>query len=169
MIRKINRITDSMIQAEVYKLTPITRITSSLISRVSTRSSRPQIRKMSTKVEQSALMKPMAFRRHPDTVIAKLVYGTAWKKEQSARLVYEAIQAGFRAIDTAAQPRHYNEAQVGEGIRRAIAEGLVTREDLYVRYHYMSTERILIHENRFKQNSHPRQVKTTTICHIHSP
>ncbi len=47
-------------------------------------------------------------------------------------LVYQALKAGFQAIDTAAQPRHYNEAQVGEGIRRAITEGVVRREELYV-------------------------------------
>lgn len=62
----------------------------------------------------------------------KLVYGTAWKKDQTSRLVYQALKAGFRAIDTAAQPRHYNETQAGEGIRQAIEEGIVKREDLYV-------------------------------------
>lgn len=79
-------------------------------------------------------MQPLKFRRHPETNIPRLVYGTAWKKEQSSRLVYEAIEAGFRGIDTAAQPRHYNEAQVGEGIRRAIEEGIVKREEIYVSY-----------------------------------
>lgn len=66
------------------------------------------------------------------TKIPKLVYGTAWKKERSNDLVYQAIKAGFRGIDTAAQPRHYQENLVGEGIRRAVQEGIVTREELYV-------------------------------------
>lgn len=69
------------------------------------------------------------------TFIPVFLYGTAWKKEQSADLVYAAVNAGFRAIDTAAQPRHYQEDLVGEGIRRAIADGIVRREDLYVRVH----------------------------------
>lgn len=60
------------------------------------------------------------------------LYGTAWKKDRTADLVYTAIKAGFLGIDTAAQPRHYQEHLVGDGIRRAIAEGLVRREDLYV-------------------------------------
>lgn len=64
--------------------------------------------------------------------IPRLVYGTAWKKERTADLVYQALQQGFRGIDTAAQPRHYQEKLVGDGIRRAISEGIVTREDLYV-------------------------------------
>ncbi|KAK0706841.1 NADP-dependent oxidoreductase domain-containing protein [Lasiosphaeria miniovina] len=61
-----------------------------------------------------------------------MMYGTAWKKEQTADLVHEAIRAGFRGIDTAAMKRHYDEALTGDGIRRAIADGLVTRADLYI-------------------------------------
>lgn len=68
----------------------------------------------------------------PVTHIPVLVYGTAWKKEQTADLVYKAIRAGFRAIDTAAQPKHYREDLVGSGIRRAIREGIVRRDELYV-------------------------------------
>jgi len=68
-------------------------------------------------------------------IVAKMptmVYGTAWKKERTADLVYEAIKAGFHGIDTAAMKRHYDEAGTGEGIRRAIQDGLVTRENLWV-------------------------------------
>jgi len=43
-----------------------------------------------------------------------LIYGTAWKKQETARLVSEAIHAGFRFIDTACQPKHYHEPGVGE-------------------------------------------------------
>jgi diketogulonate reductase-like aldo/keto reductase len=64
----------------------------------------------------------------------KLVYGTAWKKESTAALVYQAIRAGFRGIDTAAQPKHYQEHLVGDGIRRAISDGIVKREELFVRF-----------------------------------
>ena len=35
-------------------------------------------------------------------------YGTAWKKEKTAELVELALRTGFRAIDTACQPKHYN-------------------------------------------------------------
>ncbi|KAK0635053.1 NADP-dependent oxidoreductase domain-containing protein [Bombardia bombarda] len=61
-----------------------------------------------------------------------LIYGTAWKKERTADLVYQAIKAGFRGIDTAAMRRHYDEELTGHGIHRAIQEGLVTRADLYI-------------------------------------
>jgi diketogulonate reductase-like aldo/keto reductase len=71
----------------------------------------------------------------PQTQLPTLVYGTAWKKEHTAELVYTGIRSGFRAIDTAAQPKHYREDLVGEGIRRAASEGLVKREDIYVSPH----------------------------------
>jgi diketogulonate reductase-like aldo/keto reductase len=61
-----------------------------------------------------------------------MMYGTAWKTDRTADLVYEAIKAGFRGIDTAAMAKHYNEAGTGEGIRRAVDEGLVKREDLFI-------------------------------------
>lgn len=71
-------------------------------------------------------------RAQPLTIPA-FVYGTAWKKERSADLVYQALVAGFRGIDTAAQPRHYREELVAEGLKRAIADGVVKREEVYVR------------------------------------
>jgi diketogulonate reductase-like aldo/keto reductase len=61
------------------------------------------------------------------------IYGTAWKKDQTKRLVKEALTQGFRRVDTAAQPRHYQEALVGKALREAYAEGMLTREQLYVR------------------------------------
>ncbi|PHH73319.1 hypothetical protein CDD80_3902 [Ophiocordyceps camponoti-rufipedis] len=56
---------------------------------------------------------------------ANLVYGTAWKKHRTASLVYAAIRCGFRAIDSAAHPEHYDEAAVGDGLRRAVVEGII--------------------------------------------
>ena len=60
------------------------------------------------------------------------IYGTAWKKDQTKKLVKEALTAGFRRVDTAAQPRHYQEALVGQALREAFAEGILTREELFV-------------------------------------
>lgn len=60
--------------------------------------------------------------------IAPLFYGTAWKKASTARLVGLALKHGFRAIDTACQPRHYNEEQVGE----AVSKSNIPREDLFL-------------------------------------
>ncbi len=44
--------------------------------------------------------------------------------------VYEAITAGYRLIDTAAA--YQNEESVGRAIKRAVSEGLVEREELFV-------------------------------------
>lgn len=60
-----------------------------------------------------------------------IIYGTAWKKERTADLVEAALQAGFRGIDTACQPKHYDESLVGVGLQRMVSQGL-KREDVYL-------------------------------------
>jgi diketogulonate reductase-like aldo/keto reductase len=66
-----------------------------------------------------------------------IVYGTAWKKERTAALVHEALQRGFRGIDTACQPKHYDEPAVGVGIA-AWLRGGGCREALYVQTKFTS-------------------------------
>jgi diketogulonate reductase-like aldo/keto reductase len=61
----------------------------------------------------------------------RIIYGTAWKKSQTARLVEKAIAQGFRGIDTACQPKHYDEAGVGAGVTASLDDALV-RADLYL-------------------------------------
>jgi len=61
----------------------------------------------------------------------QILYGTAWKKGDTEQLVTTALRQGFRAIDTACQPKHYEEPGVGAGIAAAIGNG-VTRDDLYL-------------------------------------
>ena len=51
-------------------------------------------------------------------------------KDECKRSVLDAIRAGYRLIDTAAS--YTNEDAVGEAIREAIAEGLCTREELFI-------------------------------------
>ena len=48
--------------------------------------------------------------------------GTAWKKERTVELVIAAVRSGFRAIDTACQPKHYREDLVGEALTRLAEE-----------------------------------------------
>ena len=66
----------------------------------------------------------------------RFLYGTAWKEDQTQRLVELAIQQGFRGIDTANQRKHYYEAAVGQAIAAAIQSGLVTRDDLFLQTKY---------------------------------
>ncbi|MEG1426389.1 MAG: aldo/keto reductase [Oscillospiraceae bacterium] len=51
-------------------------------------------------------------------------------KAECKESVLNAIRAGYRLIDTAAS--YTNEDAVGEGVRQAIAEGICTREDLFI-------------------------------------
>lgn len=67
-----------------------------------------------------------------DGNIPTFLYGTAWKEERTASLTELALRAGFRAIDTANQRRHYFEAGVGGGLAAAYRAGLVTRADLFL-------------------------------------
>jgi diketogulonate reductase-like aldo/keto reductase len=61
----------------------------------------------------------------------RIIYGTAWKKDRSAALVEQAIGLGFRGIDTACQPKHYNEAGVGDGVAAGLHRG-IDRSELYL-------------------------------------
>ena len=66
-----------------------------------------------------------------------LIYGTAWKKADTADLVEKALLAGFRGIDTAGQPKHYDEALVGVALQRVIQQG-IPREKLYLQTKFTS-------------------------------
>lgn len=67
-----------------------------------------------------------------------LLYGTAWKEDQTSRLVSEAVKSGFRFIDTACQPKHYQEHLVGEGWTKAAAELGLKREDISLQTKFTS-------------------------------
>jgi diketogulonate reductase-like aldo/keto reductase len=60
-----------------------------------------------------------------------MIYGTAWKKENTTTLVCEALIQGFKGLDTACQPKHYREDLVGEGLLKAYEKG-IKREDLFI-------------------------------------
>jgi len=55
-----------------------------------------------------------------------------WKvsKDSCAEITYQAIKAGYRCIDEACD--YGNEEQCGQGIKKAIDEGVVKREDLWI-------------------------------------
>ncbi len=60
------------------------------------------------------------------------IYGTAWKEERTKALTVLALDAGFRAIDTANQRRHYHEAMVGEALQEWTQAHAVPREELFI-------------------------------------
>jgi diketogulonate reductase-like aldo/keto reductase len=61
-----------------------------------------------------------------------IIYGTAWKEAATHGLVRQALDAGFRAIDTANQRQHYDETAVGAAVAEAIRDGVVRRDDLFL-------------------------------------
>ncbi|QKF67330.1 aldo/keto reductase [Arcobacter venerupis] len=60
-----------------------------------------------------------------------MIYGTAWKKENTTDLVFQALKEGFKGIDTACQPKHYREDLVGLGLLKAYEIG-IKREDIFL-------------------------------------
>lgn len=64
--------------------------------------------------------------------IPNMIYGTAWKKDDTSNLVYQAIKEGFRAIDTAGQPKHYQEKLVGDALELALKDNLLKKDELYL-------------------------------------
>jgi diketogulonate reductase-like aldo/keto reductase len=67
----------------------------------------------------------------PGAAMPVMLYGTAWKRERTAEYVLSAIEAGLRGVDTAGQPKHYDEAGVGAALAEAFRRGL-RREELFV-------------------------------------
>ncbi|HMJ11488.1 MAG TPA: aldo/keto reductase [Polyangiaceae bacterium] len=60
--------------------------------------------------------------------VPSIFYGTAWKEERTAELTQLALEAGFSAIDTANQRKHYFEAAVGQ----AVARSRTARSELFL-------------------------------------
>lgn len=90
------------------------------------------------------------------TLHSDFLYGTAWKEEDTQRCVRDALAAGFRAIDTANQRKHYFEAAVGAALEAAFEAGPLTRDDLF-----LQTKFTFIHgqDERLPYNPHA-DVKT---------
>jgi len=70
-------------------------------------------------------------RAYNSVSVPSFMYGTAWKKEATARCVLLAVDSGFRAIDTANQLIHYQEALVGEALKSLEQQG-VKRDRLFL-------------------------------------
>ena len=71
--------------------------------------------------------------------IPSFMYGTAWKEEATTQLVRLAVASGFRAIDTANQLIHYQEALVGEALQIVQKEG-IKRDALFLQTKFTSAD-----------------------------
>jgi diketogulonate reductase-like aldo/keto reductase len=77
-----------------------------------------------------------AYNRVP---IPSFMYGTAWKEEATTELVQLAVTSGFRAIDTANQLIHYQEALVGDALQALEQKG-IARETLFLQTKFTSVD-----------------------------
>lgn len=62
-----------------------------------------------------------------------IMFGGAWKGPHAEQNVLEAVSLGYRSFDTAnVYPASYNETAMGVALERAIAIGLLKRDDLFI-------------------------------------
>jgi len=80
----------------------------------------------------------MSLTAYNNVPVPSFMYGTAWKKAATAQLVQRAVAEGFRAIDSANQLIHYQEALVGEALL-ALAQQGVGRDQLFLQTKFTST------------------------------
>lgn len=73
-----------------------------------------------------------------NTSIPSLLYGTAWKEENTERLVTKALHLGFEGIDTANQRKHYFEEAVGLGLQQFLKTSHKKRSDLFLQTKFTS-------------------------------
>ncbi len=73
----------------------------------------------------------MTLTAYNQVVVPPFMYGTAWKKDATTQLVQLAVTSGFRAIDTANQLIHYQEALVCEALQVLERKG-IKRDSLFL-------------------------------------
>ena len=102
--------------------------------------------------------------------VPSFMYGTAWKKDATTRLVQAAVAAGFTAIDTANQLIHYQEALVGEALL-ALAKQGIARDRLFLQTKFTSVGG-QDHRTPYDAEAAPtiqvRQSFDSSLAHLHT-
>lgn len=80
----------------------------------------------------------MNIKQNDTSTTPPILYGTAWKEDDTKRLVLQALNSGFRGIDTANQRRHYFEEAVGDAIDQFLTTSQKTRSDLFLQTKFTS-------------------------------
>jgi diketogulonate reductase-like aldo/keto reductase len=81
----------------------------------------------------------MTLKAYNQVPMPSFMYGTAWKKEATTQLVELAVASGFKAIDTANQLIHYQEALVGEALQALEKQG-IKRDTLFLQTKFTSVD-----------------------------
>ncbi|MDD2724600.1 MAG: aldo/keto reductase, partial [Methylovulum sp.] len=111
------------------------------------------------------------FIQHRGLSVPTFLYGTAWKEDQTEALTYNAIKAGFLGIDTANQRRHYFEAGVGNAVKRAIAEQLLQRSELFLQSKFTfvsSQDHRLPYDPKADYDTQVQQSFASSLEHLHT-
>jgi diketogulonate reductase-like aldo/keto reductase len=102
--------------------------------------------------------------------LPSFLYGTAWKKEATTRLVELAVESGFVGIDTANQLKHYDEARVGEALQALQKKG-VRRESLFLQTKFTSIggqDQRLPYDPSADPATQVRQSFDSSLQHLHT-
>ena len=102
--------------------------------------------------------------------LPSFMYGTAWKKDATARLVELAVDSGFAAIDTANQLVHYNEALVGDAVMTLQKKGF-GRDRLFLQTKFTSVDGQRGHPPYDASADLPAQVRQSfesSLQHLHT-
>lgn len=113
--------------------------------RIPHRQLRPSNLKLLSIIRPLAAFKMQATKEDPKPVLTfssgqnhpLFLYGTAWKADATISLVANALSSGFVGVDTACQPKHYQEHLVGQGISDYLQKNpTVERKSLYIQTKY---------------------------------
>ena len=102
--------------------------------------------------------------------VPSFMYGTAWKKEASTKLVELAVESGFKAIDTANQIIHYDEARVGEALKKIFSKG-IKREDLFIQTKFTHTtgqDHRTPYDKEADFGTQVKQSMASSLAHLHT-
>lgn len=112
----------------------------------------------------------MTLKAYNGVSIPSFMYGTAWKKEATARLVEQAVEAGFRAIDTANQLIHYDEARVGQALQTLTARG-IPRDTLFLQTKFTpasSQDHRTPYDLKADLTTQVKQSFDSSLAHLHT-
>lgn len=113
--------------------------------RILHRQLRPSNLKLSPIIRSLAAFKMCVTKESPKPVLTLstgqhhplFLYGTAWKADATTSLVANALSSGFTGVDTACQPKHYQEDLVGQGIADHLQKNPdLERKSLYIQTKY---------------------------------
>jgi diketogulonate reductase-like aldo/keto reductase len=98
------------------------------------------------------------------------MYGTAWKKEATTKLVELAVESGFKAIDTANQLIHYQEALVGDALQTLKQKG-VQRDSLFIQTKFTPVngqDHRTPYDAAAKVSTQVKQSMDSSLSHLHT-